>query len=169
MNNMKISLLFPSFISNTGSAFSSMIFDTGNATNWRTVTPQDKIIFTNVQRIVLAAGICFASCQISTIAAVLVGGALSSPAAMLASGVLLIKYGCIALKAGLAARQLAQVELGALALFTGWQALDKADSIKKGVLEGDCSKIPSLEVNTEWFISKIIGTRIGLPRFPSQQ
>jgi hypothetical protein len=94
-----------------------------------------KNFLSNAQRVAIAAAVCFAAYKGSVIAA----GALATisiPATTLAAGVMAVKYGCTALKAGVVAKQLSQAAIGAAALYAGWQALDNRYLISSNTTNG---------------------------------
>ena len=74
-------------------------------------------------RIMLAAGICLAVYKGSMLGAGILA-TFSFPVTISVIGLMAVKYGITALKAGIIAKQISQIALGAIALYVGWQALD---------------------------------------------
>lgn len=82
-----------------------------------------KDFFLVVGRVVVAATICIAAYKGSLIAACILATA-SFPAAALAGGTILIKYGLTALITGLLSNMITQTVFGGVALASGWVVLN---------------------------------------------
>ena len=132
----------------------------GNARNFSLSTLNywcARSFLSNTQRVAVAAAICFAAYKGSMIAAGVLA-TVSIPATTLAAGAMVVKYGYTALKAGIAAKQLSQVALGAAALYAGLQLLDNYQMFTKikvnGLLDGE-------GVYSMWNLSNTIVDKLG--------
>jgi hypothetical protein len=127
-----------SFVSNLVPAFANDLYQTG----WNHFYSIDKCtkenakdLFLVVGRVVVAATICIAAYKGSLIAAGVLATA-SLPAASLAGGAILIKYGLTALITGLLNNMITQTVFGGVAFASGWVVLNNYKTTDfTGILE----------------------------------